>query len=366
MGRKRTKSGKIRLAEVAELAGVSPITASRFFRNPEALSVAKRTRVDSAARELGYVPNLAARALASQRTEVIGVLIPSLTNNVFSDVLRGIYHASENSRYSIQLSNTRYSILQEEKLLRIFLAQKPAGLIVTGIDQTAESRAMLEAADCPIVQIMEIGPNPVDMMIGFSHYDAARAALDHLFGQGHRKIGFVGARMDPRVQRRLDGYQAAMKDAGLFDQRLIVSTATPTSVTLGGALFTDLLAKSPDIDAVFCANDDLALGVLFECRRREIAIPEQIAIIGFNDLEFMASAVPTLTSVRTNRYEMGRTAATMLIDAIEGRRPERPVLDLGFKVMERQSSSLRRSDSRPALSGTGPANKMVALPSSHE
>ena len=366
MGRKRTKSGKIRLAEVAELAGVSPITASRFFRNPEALSVAKRTRVDSAARELGYVPNLAARALASQRTEVIGVLIPSLTNNVFSDVLRGIYHASESSRYSIQLSNTRYSILQEEKLLRIFLAQKPAGLIVTGIDQTTESRAMLEAADCPIVQIMEIGPNPVDMMIGFSHYDAARAALDHLFGQGHRKIGFVGARMDPRVQRRLDGYQAAMKDAGLFDQRLIVSTATPTSVTLGGALFTDLLAKAPDLDAVFCANDDLALGVLFECRRREIAIPEQIAIIGFNDLEFMASAVPTLTSVRTNRYEMGRTAAAMLIDAIEGRRPERPVLDLGFKVMERQSSSLRRSDSRPALSGAGPANKMVALPSGHD
>src|SRR5947209_5173223 len=366
MGRKRTKSGKIRLAEVAEIAGVSPITDSRFFHNREALSVAKRTRVDSAARELGYVPNLAARALASQRTEVIGVLIPSLTNNVFSDVLRRIYHASENSRYSIQLSNTRYSILQEEKLLRIFLAQKPAGLIVTGIDQTAESRTMLEAADCPIVQIMELGPNPVDMMIGFSHYEAARAALDHLLEQGHRRIGFLGARMDPRVQRRLDGYQAAMKEAGLFEPRLVVTTATPTSVTLGGALFADLLAREPDIDAVFCANDDLALGVLFECRRREIAIPEQLAIIGFNDLEFMASAVPTLTSVRTNRYEMGRTAATMLINAIDGRRPERPVLDLGFKVMERQSSSLRRSDRRPAPSGASVENKMVALPSSHD
>ena len=172
--------------------------------------------------------------------------------------------------------------------------------------------------------------------------------------------------MDPRVQRRLDGYQAAMKEAGLFEQRLVVTTATPTSVTLGGALFADLLAREPDIDAVFCANDDLALGVLFECRRREIAIPEQMAIIGFNDLEFMASAVPTLTSVRTNRYEMGRTAATMLIDAIEGRRPERPVLDLGFKVMERQSSSLRRSDIRPILSGAGVENKMVALPSGHD
>src|SRR4029077_3023995 len=174
----------IRLAEVAELAGGSPITASRFFRNPEALSVAKGARVESAARELGYVPNLAARALASQRTEVIAVLIPSLTNNVFSDVLRGIYAASEGSRYSIQLSNTRYSILQEEKLLRIFLAQKPAGLIVTGIDQNAESRAVMEAMNCPIAQIMEIGPDPVDMMVGFSHYDAAFAVVSHLLAQG--------------------------------------------------------------------------------------------------------------------------------------------------------------------------------------
>jgi LacI family gluconate utilization system Gnt-I transcriptional repressor len=213
---------------------------------------------------------------------------------------------------------------------------------------------------------MELGPHPVDMMIGFSHYDAARAAIDHLFAQGCSRIGFVGARMDPRVQRRLDGYQAAMKDAGLFDPRLIVAITTPTSVTLGGALFTDLLSKAPDIEAVFCANDDLALGVLFECRRREIAVPEQIAIIGFNDLEFMASAVPTLTSVRTNRYEMGRTAATMLIDAIEGRRPERPVLDLGYRVIERQSSLARRIDGKPSLSGGAVANKMIALPSGHD
>src|SRR5512133_2227838 len=233
MGRKQTKSGKIRLTEVAKLAGVSPITASRFFRNPEALSLSKRERVDSAVKELGYVPNLAARALASHRTEVIGVVIPSLTNSVFADVLRGIYDSSEQSRYSIQLANTRYSILQEEKLLRLFRAQKPAGLIVTGINQTAESRAILESMNCPVTQIMEIGDSPVDMMVGFSHYDAARAAVAHLFAQGHRKIGFVGARMDPRVQRRLDGYVSAMKDASLFEQRLVVTTATPTSVTLG-------------------------------------------------------------------------------------------------------------------------------------
>ncbi|MCA6125875.1 LacI family DNA-binding transcriptional regulator [Bradyrhizobium sp. WSM 1704] len=341
MARKRITPGKIRLTEVAKLAGVSPITASRFFRNPEALSIGKRARVESAAKELGYVPNLAARALASQRTEVIGVLIPSLTNNVFADVLRGIYDALDGSRYSIQLANTRYSILQEERLLRLFLAQKPAGLIVTGINQTADSRHIMESVDCPIVQIMELGSAPVDMMIGFSHFDAGKAAIAHLLDQGYRRIGFLGARMDPRVQRRLDGYRSAMTDAGLFDERLIVTTAVPTSMTLGGALFADLLAKAPDIEAVFCVNDDLALGALFECKRRHMVVPDQMAIVGFNDLEFMASSVPTLTSVRTNRYEMGRNAAMMVLETLAGRRPAESVVDLGFSVIERQSSTRR-------------------------
>ncbi len=342
MARQRTTSGKIRLTEVAELAGVSPITASRFFRNPAALSASKRARVESAARELGYVPDLAARALASQRTEVIGVLIPSLTNNVFSDVLRGIYDASAGSRYSIQFVNTRYSILQEEKLLRLFQAQRPAGLVVTGINQTPESRSVMESMNCPIVQIMEIGPEPVDMMVGFSHNKAAFTAVSHLLTRNFKRIGFLGARMDPRVQRRLEGYRDAMKAAALFDPRLIVTTTVPTSITMGGALFADLLAQAPDVDAVFCVNDDIALGVLFECQRRRMQVPEDIAIVGFNDLEFMAAAVPPLTSVRTNRYEMGQSAINMVTGAIEGQRPAAPVVDLGFELMIRRSSAARQ------------------------
>ena len=118
-----------------------------------------------------------------------------------------------------------------------------------------------------------------------------------------------------------------------------MTTAVPTSMTLGGTLFADLLAKAPEIDAVFCVNDDLALGALFECRRRHMSVPEQMAIVGFNDLEFVASSVPTLTSVRTNRYEMGKNAATMVIETLEGRRPDQPVVDLGFSVVQRESST---------------------------
>src|SRR5512140_3889871 len=132
-----------------------------------------------------------------------------------------------------------------------------------------------------------------------------------------------------------------MKAVSLFDPNLVVTTSVPTTVTLGGTLFADLLARAPDIDAVFCVNDDLALGVLFECQRRRISVPRDLAIVGFNDLEFMASAVPSLSSVRTNRSEMGRSAVTMVTAAIDGNRPPKPVVDLGFELMVRQSSAAR-------------------------
>jgi LacI family gluconate utilization system Gnt-I transcriptional repressor len=188
---------------------------------------------------------------------------------------------------------------------------------------------------------MELGPYPVDMMVGFSHNKAAFSAVSHLIDGNYKRIGFLGARMDPRVQRRLEGYRDAMKAAGLYDPRLIITTPVPTSVSMGGMLFADLLTLVPDMDAVFCVNDDIALGVLFECQRRQISVPDDMAIVGFNDLEFMAAAVPPITSVRTNRYEMGRDAISMVMAAIDGERPEAPVVDLGFQLMVRGSSSPR-------------------------
>src|SRR5256885_3069484 len=130
--------------------------------------------------------------------------------------------------------------------------------------------------NCPVTQIMEIGDSPVDMMVGFSHYDAAAAAISHILEQGYRRIGFLGARMDPRVQRRFEGYRDAMKAASLFDPNLIVTTSVPTTITLGGTLFADLLARTSHIDAGFCVNDDLPLGVLFGWRRRPMAGPRRL------------------------------------------------------------------------------------------
>lgn len=337
--RSRRGGGRPTIADVARKAGVGAITVSRALREPERVSEELRRQIQAAVDELGYVPDPNARALASARAEVFGVLVPSLTNNVFAEVVRGIYDSLSDSPFRIQLGNTHYSGLEEERLLQLFGSQRPAALIVAGIDQTPTSRKLLENAGCPVVQVMETGPDPVDMMVGFSHLDGGRTATEHLIEMGYRRIGFIGARMDPRSQRRLAGYRAAMEKAGLFDPRLITTTPLLSSVPLGRELFRDALAKMPTLDGVFCNNDDIALGVLFECHRASIDVPKTIGIVGFNDLDMMQVAFPSITSIRTYRYEIGRRAVAMALAAIAGDRPQERVVDLGFELRRRESTA---------------------------
>jgi LacI family gluconate utilization system Gnt-I transcriptional repressor len=336
--RSRRGGGRPTIADVAAKAGVGAITVSRALREPERVSPELRRQILAVVDELGYVPDRNARALASARADVIGVLVPSLTNNVFAEVVRGIYDGLDQSHLQIQIGNTHYSQAAEEDLLQIFLSQRPSALIVSGIDQSPAATALLERADCPVVQIMETGPDPVDMMVGFSHYEGGKAATRHLVEAGYRRVAFIGARMDPRSERRLAGYRAAMEEAGLFDERLVTTTARPSSVTMGSELFRKALAKAPALDAAFCNNDDMALGALFECHRQGRAVPSEIGIAGFNDLEMMQVAYPSVTSLRTYRYEMGRRAIVMALEAIAGRRPAEPVVDLGFELIVREST----------------------------
>ncbi|OQM74342.1 LacI family DNA-binding transcriptional regulator [Manganibacter manganicus] len=337
--RSRRGGGRPTIADVARKAGVSAITVSRALREPERVSKELRRQIQHAVGELGYMPDPNARALASARADVFGVLVPSLTNNVFAEVVRGIYDSLSDGPFRIQLGDTHYSGLEEERLLHLFLSQRPAALIVSGIDQTAAARRLLVTAGCPVVQIMETGPDPIDMLVGFSHFDGGRVATQHMINTGYRRVGFLGARMDPRSQRRLAGYRAAAEGAGLFDPRLVTTTPVPSSVSLGRELFREALAKVPTLDAVFCNNDDIALGVLFECHRASIDVPGKIGITGFNDLDMMHVAYPSVTSIRTPRYEIGRNAVAMALEEIDGNRPETRVIDLGFELIPRESTA---------------------------
>ena len=329
---------RITLADVASRVGTSTITVSRALRTPDMVSEGLRQRIDEAVQALGYVPDPAARALAMRRSNVIGVLIPSVTNNVFSDMLSGLYDGAAGTAYYIQFGNTRYRPETEEELIRIFLGQRPAGLIVAGIDQTAASRALLERAGCPIVQVMETSGDPVDMGVGFSHRDAARAATEHLLERGYRAPAFIGARMDPRSERRRDGFRDALRAAGLDPKGHELTTTDPSNAALGGTLLDRLLETAPKTDAVFCNNDDLALGVQFAAQRLGLAIGAEFGICGFNDFDVMSAAHPSITSVRTFRYEMGRLALEKLMAAIGGGDTGPSVVDLGYQLMPRAST----------------------------
>lgn len=331
------------LSDVAAASGVSASTASRALRRPASVSAMLRERVQRAIEEIGYVPNSAARALASARTNVIGIIVPSVTNAVFSEVLRGVFDALDGSAYQVQFGNTNYSHLREEQLIRLFIGQQPAALVITGHDQTAAAEAMLRAAECPVVQIIDLPPDPIDMVVGLSHSAAAAAATRHLLDRGYRRIGFLAAQMDTRTRARLDGYEAAMREAGCFDERLLTTTLRSSSVSLGAQLCSDFLSRHPEGDAILANSDDIALGALFECQRRRVRIPDEMGICGFHDFDYASVVYPSMTSVRTYRFEMGRRAIEMAIAVIDGAPPDERVVDLQFDL------SLRESTARSAL-----------------
>ncbi|QPZ90283.1 LacI family DNA-binding transcriptional regulator [Thioclava electrotropha] len=335
---KNNVNKSVTMRDVADHVGVSVATVSRTLRNPEVVSPAVRDKIAAAIESLGYLPDPAARALASTRSDIIGVILPSVSNNVFADVMDGIYSAVEGTHHSVQLGYSRYAPLSEENLIRVFLRQRPAGLIVAGIDQTEAAQALLREAGCPVVQIMETGSNPYDRMIGFSHYDAARAATAHLIAQGYRRPGFLGARMDPRTQRRLHGFRDELRAHGIEEGKRIQTTTRPSSVTLGSHLLAQLMDLAPETDAIFCINDDLALGAMFEAQRRNLRIPDDLGICGFNDMEMMAAAEPSISSVRTFRREMGEGAVQLILDALSGSATQEKIVDLGFQIIQRRST----------------------------
>lgn len=329
------------LSDVARHAGVSPVTVSRAIRHPEMVSEELRKRIDAAVLKLNYIPNHLASALASTRTQIVGVIVPSLTNGVFDDYLGAIQDVLNPAGIQALVLNVRYNEIEEEKAIETLMGYHPEAMIVTGVDQTERSRQLLRNAGVPVVQTMDFTDSPIDLNIGLDHGEAGAAAVRFLYAQGHRKIAHLTARADPRARRRHAGYQRQMEAFGLSTKGLVGASPRPSDVAMGGELFAQIFEDVPDVTAVFTCNDDLALGTLFECQRRGIRVPDNVSIIGFNDLDFCTAAVPTLTSVSTERREMGTWAARAVLELIRGggKRPRQPTVDVGFSIKSRGSTA---------------------------
>lgn len=330
--------GKVTLSDVAALAGVAPMTASRAINQPQLVSALLRERVEKAVQELGYVPNRAARALASAQSKVIVVLVPSLSNTVFTAVLAGVQDALAPCNYQILIGNTRYSDAEEEKLLATYMQSNPDGILLCGLTHSPRVQQMLATSRVPVVSMMDLSNEPDAMSVGFSQVDAGYTMTRYLIDKGRKRIAYMAAQLDERTMKRAEGYRKAMQEAGLADPVLEMMCPEPSTIALGAELLGRMLSNMPGLDAIFCCNDDLAHGAIFQCQRRGIKVPEQLAICGFNDLPASAWMKPSLTTIGTPRYQTGFEAAKLLLAKIRGNDVPLQRIDLGFTLVTRESA----------------------------
>ena len=223
-------------------------------------------------------------------------------------------------------------------MLREQLLHRPAGLLVTGLERNEATRTLIAQSGVPCVHLMEASGSPGVFSVGFSQMDASADMTRHLVERGYRRIAFAAAQLDPRTLQRLAGWRRELTAAGLYEPTLEWLNPAPSSMALGALMFEQIMGQQPAVDAIFFCNDDLAQGALLAALRMGIAVPQRVAIAGFNDLTGSDQMVPPLTTVHTPRAEIGHAAATMLLALMGGSQVESPCVDLGYQLLVRDST----------------------------
>lgn len=338
--KKSTRGGhEVQMGDVARAAGVSTITVSRTLLYPDKVAPDTRHRVESVIKRLRYVPNLAAGTLASRRSRIVAVVVPNMSNSVFAETLQGMSDILRKADYHLLIGNSGYSLAEEESLVKTFLARRPDGIVLTGYTHTLLTVQMIREARIPVIEMWNLTKRPLDTIIGFSNFEAARAMTLYLGRKGYRKIGYIGGLThdNDRTQQREAGYRKALLELGLsINPNLMLSV--PFEYEAGADALGELLLRGPDIDAVFAAGDIIAVGVLLECIRRGWKVPKRLAVAGFDDAKISGRMVPSLTTVKVPRYEIGRSVAERMLKRISGDLSGKQVVDLGFKLVERGSA----------------------------
>ena len=328
-----------RMRDVAQRAGVSPMTVSRALRDPSKVSEGVRRRVEEAVRAVGYVPNRLAGNLSSKRTNVVGLIVPSLDNSLYAPTIQNVSAVLRASGYQLMIADSGYARDAEAALITAFLAQQVAGLMLHDTRHAPAACDMIRRAGVPVVETGTLAPDPLDMVVSYSNHDASRAMVMHLHRLGYRRIAFVSlpAAANDRSRDRQAGYRAAVAALALpAEPGLLLEM--PPGLAAGAEALVRLMGAAAPPDAVFMAGDVLAAGALFECQRRGWAVPGRVALAAFDDIDMLRHVVPPVTTLRLPRAEIGRRGAEVLLDRIEGRSRERVAVDLGFEIIQRDST----------------------------
>jgi LacI family transcriptional regulator, gluconate utilization system Gnt-I transcriptional repressor len=331
------------IREVSRLAGVSRMTVSRVVRSPELVSPETRARVDKAIADLGYVPDLAAGSLSSRRTGFIALMLPTLTNANFAAAAHGLTDALRSAGYHLLIAYTDYSQAEEERQLHNLLARRPEAIVLTSVPRRRSATKLLMAADIPVIEIADLPRQPLGHAVGFSNYQAGRSAARHLIDRGFRRIGAVasateGDVIDHRGEERMRGFEDELRLSGVATDLVLRHGHAPVSYDHGAASIGLLLQREPRIEAVFAVSDLSAVGVVMECQRRSVKVPEQLSVIGFGDFEIGRVINPALTTVHVDFRAMGRRTGQLVLGLLSPEADDRPqIIDVGLQIVERAS-----------------------------
>lgn len=336
---KRNGGAEIKMSDIARHAGVSPMTVSRALRDPASVSEKMRRKVDAAVQEYSYLPNRIAGSLSSKRSNVVGLIVPSIRNSLYANMIQAISDVLRANGFHLMIADSGHRLDDEEALVSAMLAQRVCGLVLHNTRHNKRVRDLVAKTGVPVIETGNLPTQPLDMAVSYSNYEAARAMTAHLGRLGYRKIGFVTLplRDNDRSQARRRGYFAALKELGLpLDPSLVLEAAGGFSE--GADSLVRLIQTHPGLDAGFFAGDVLAIGALFECQRRGWAVPGRVAIASFDDLDLLRHAVPAVTTLRIPRQEIGRRSAELLVNRLLGAPPEHVRIDVGFEVVQREST----------------------------
>jgi LacI family gluconate utilization system Gnt-I transcriptional repressor len=322
--RPRRSHGRSTLQDVADAAGVTKITVSRYLREPGKVAPATAERIARSIAEQAYVPNKQAGMLASGRSRIVAALVPSIANSVFADTVQGLAEGLQSAGYELLLAATGYSQQREEEQIRAVLGWLPDALAVTGRHHTPQARALLAAAadqGTPIIEMWDShGSGARFVQVGFDHAEVGRAMARHLIDASARRLAYVdtGVEADFRAHERGQAFAEAARAAGGVKVQLL--TAPAGDPFEAGRLALAALLDSrgrPAVDAIAFANDNLACGAWLECEKRAIAVPARLALLGFGDFALSRQLGDGISSVRPPRYEIGRETAATILRALD-------------------------------------------------
>ena len=320
-----TSKRPLTLRDVSEASGVSEMTVSRVLRNRGDVSTSTREKVLAAAKELGYVPNKIAGSLASQRVNLVAVIIPSMSNMVFPEVMMGISEVLDQTDLQPVVGITHYKPGKEEQVLFEMLSWRPSGVIIAGLEHSDASRAMMKASGIPIVEIMDVDGTPVDSCVGISHRRAGRMMAEAIAKEGYKRIGFLGTKMpmDHRARKRFEGFTETLAKHGIeiADQE---SYDGGSALAKGREMTEAILSRTPDLDFLYYSNDMIGAGGLLHLREKGVDVPSDVGLAGFNGVELLQGLPSKLATMDACRLEIGRKAAEIIAARYSAEAPQDP------------------------------------------